>query len=662
MSRKKTSRLGARRKKGASVAEPSPVDAGPQPALLFEVAWEVCAQVGGIYTVLRSKAPAMVRRWGDAYCLVGPYRENSARVELEPQTPTGLIKDGIDALTVGGMRAVFGRWLISGRPQVILIDVESARVRLDETKYLLWKDCGVSSPDGDLEYDDIVAFGSAVTTLLLAVQGAARTRPIIGHFHEWQGGAALPFLKHRQSPLATVFTTHATQVGRNLCAANENIYEYLPQIDAAGAAARAGFAHRHAMEGAAAQAADVFTTVSGITGLEARQFLGREPDVLLPNGLNVARFAAPHEFQVLHRSAKETIHEFVMGHFFPSYTFDLDRTLYVFSAGRYEYRNKGLDVFIEALSELNRRMQADGTTTTVVAFIVTRAAYRALNVDTLNRQAMFNELRDTCAGIKEDMGRRLFHTVATGRLPTIDELLDEYAWVRLKRMMHAWHLGPPPTIVTHDLMDDAHDSVLCHLRHCRLLNLEGDRVKVVFHPEFMSATSPLLGMEYDDFVRGCHCGVFPSYYEPWGYTPMECIASGIPAITSDLSGFGDYVMEHFPEHDANGMYVTRRRDVPFDASVIQVADWLYGLTRMSRRERIALRNRAEAHAEHFDWNIMGRHYATAQRLALERRSLDPDRVPADVGFEQPSEPVVNLTDPPAVRASAKRRSRSKRHP
>ena len=623
----------------------------PDSALLFEVAWEACAQVGGIYTVLRSKAPAMVRRWGDAYCLIGPFREASARIELEPQPASGPIKEALDTLVVSGVRAHFGRWLVSGRPRVVLIDVESACFRIAEIKYHLWKDCGLNSPDGDREYDEIVAFGWVVADFLSALQRCVGERPLLAHFHEWQGAAALPFLRHRQARLATVFTTHATMVGRNLSAADANIYDHLSDIDAGAAAREAGYAHRHALEGAAAQSADVFTTVSGITALEAEQFLGRKPDALLPNGLNVERFAAPHEFQVLHRAAKETIHEFVMGHFFPSYTFDLDRALYIFTAGRYEFRNKGLDVFIEALHELNQRMRADGTTTTVVAFIITRAAYRTLNVETLNRQAMFNELRDTCEAIKDDMGRRLFHTVAAGHLPTIDDLLDEYAAVRLKRIMYAWRSGPPPTIVTHDLIGDAKDPVLCHLRHRGLLNLEGDRVKVVFHPEFISAASPLLGMEYDQFVRGCHCGVFPSYYEPWGYTPLECIVSGIPAITSDLSGFGHYVMENFPDHDAHGMFVARRRGASFDVTVGQVAEWLYALTRMSRRERIALRNQAEAHAEHFDWNNMGRHYAAVHRLALERRYAGKNMVPVDREVE-PDVPSVT-----APRRPAKRRPR-----
>nr|MBP9026974.1 glycosyltransferase [Phycisphaerae bacterium] len=330
---------------------------------------------------------------------------------------------------------------------------------------------------------------------------------------------------------------------------------------------------------------------------------------------------------VLHRQNKEVIHQFVMGHFFPSYHFDLDNTLYMFSSGRYEYRNKGLDIFIDALGELNRRMQAENSPVTVVAFIITRAAYRALNVETLNRQAMFHELRDTCQDIEQTMGRRLFHKVATGRLPGIGDLLDEYALVHLKRMMYAMQRQTLPTIVTHDLVDDTHDPVLQHLRSARLWNRPEDRVKVIFHPEFMSSTSPLLAMDYDQFVRGCHLGVFPSYYEPWGYTPLECVVRGIPAITSDLSGFGQYVMENFPDHDTEGIFVARRRDVSFAATVAQVAGWMHSLTRMSRRERIALRNRVESHAEDFDWSRLEQHYASARRLALQLHYPGPDRVP-----------------------------------
>ena len=625
---------------------------GPAGALLFEISWEVCAQVGGIYTVLRSKAPVMTRRWGDAYCLLGPYREASANIELEPHQPPGALRETMHELAASGVRLHYGRWLVTGRPQVLLVDIGSVRPRMADVKYYFWKDNGISSPEGDWEFDEIVLFGHVVADFLAALQKRTPERAVLAHFHEWQGSAALPRLRHRAVPVATVFTTHATLVGRSLSSANSELYDYLGSIDGGAVATTHGFGHRHALEGAAAASADVFTTVSGITALEAQQFLGRKPDTLLPNGLNVERFAAPHEFQVLHRESKQQIHEFVTGHFFPSYTFDLDRTLYVFTAGRYEYRNKGLDVFIEALYELNRRMKADRSAATVVAFIVTKAPTRSFNVDTLNRQAMLNELRDTCEAIQQDMGRQLFYSIARGRMPTLDELLDEYARVRLKRMLHAWRAGAPPSIVTHDMLDDGNDAVLRHLRSRRLWNLEDDRVKVVFHPEFITTTSPLFGMDYDQFVRGCHLGVFPSYYEPWGYTPMECIVRGIPAITSDLSGFGDYLIKNFPNHDTNGMFVARRRGIAFQATVGQVTEWMYGLTRMSRRDRIALRNKVEGHAEHFDWNNLGRYYVAAHRMALQQHAPGRDLVPFDPEFDFE---IRETPAPPPPRARAARK-------
>ncbi len=593
-------------------------NAGTHPALLFEISWEACCQTGGIYTVLRSKAPATVRTWNDNYWLIGPYHEESAKIEFEPQRPEGVLADAQAELRERGLETHCGRWLITGRPRVILIDLDSTAEHLNEMKYYLWKDLGIGTSPDDAETDGIVLFGYAVADLLQTMHRRLNGFPLLAQFHEWQGGLALPLLKHRQVDFATIFTTHATLVGRSLSAANVDLYDQLEQVDAEAVATEHGILPRFLIERAAAQAADTFTTVSDITAEEAKHFLDRQPDALLPNGLNVERAAAPHEFQNLHQQCKEQIHDFVRGHFFPSYTFDLSRTLYFFTAGRYEYRNKGIDIFIDALCELNRRLKARSEDVTVVAFIITRAPYRGLNVETLNRQAMFNELRHTCEEIKEDMGDTLFDTVASGRLPTTDDLLDEYARVRLKRMMHAWMQGPSPTIVTHDLEADAGDPVLRHLRRRGLLNSADDPVKVIFHPEFITSASPVLGLEYDEFIRGCNLGVFPSYYEPWGYTPLECIVRGIPAITSDLAGFGSYLMDHFPDHDANGMFVARRRHVSLETTVYQVAGWLHTLCRMPLRDRIAMRNRAERHAEHFDWDKLTSYYRAARGLAFEK--------------------------------------------
>jgi glycogen(starch) synthase len=614
---------------------------------LFEVSWEVCAQAGGIYTVLRSKAPAAVRRWGDGYWLLGPHHEAGAKNEFESAPATGVIGEVVDRLRERGIVLHCGRWLVTGRPQVLLFDLHSAAAAFPDRAFHYWKDHGIESPEADWEFHGVVTLGYAVAEFLTTLRDRIGERPMLAHFHEWQAAGALPILARRQARFPTVFTTHATLVGRGLSAANVDLYDHLPDIDAEAVASEHGFAHRFAVEKAAAGRADIFTTVSGITGQESEHFLGRKPDFLLPNGLNIERFAAPYQFQNLHRQSKDLIHEFVMGHFFPSYRFDLDRTLYVFTAGRYEFRNKGIDLFIESLHALNQRLKADGTDVTVVAFIIAPAPYRSLNVTTLNRQAMFGELRATCESISGEVGRRLFRTVAEGRVPTTEDLLDEYAQVRLKRMMFACHQGPMPTIVTHDLVDDANDPVLCHLRHRGLVNNEDDRVKVVFHPEFITSTSPVLGLEYDEFVRGCNIGVFPSYYEPWGYTPMECVVRGIPAVTSDLSGFGAYVMNHLPDHDRSGIYVVRRRGVPFDAGVEQITNVLHRLTRMSRRSRIKLRNAVESHAEHFDWISLTRNYRAARRAAFAKyypklEILPPEPEPPEITRPRVTEPTPTL--------------------
>ena len=628
------------------------IKAGADPAhapLIFEVSWEVCWQAGGIYTVLRSKAPAAVSQWGSGYWLIGPYREAAAKIEFEAHPPHGVMADAVNELRSRGVELHCGRWLVTGRPWVVLVDVASVTRHLAEMKYFLWKDLGIETPAADRETDEIVAFGYATADLLAAVRDRIGERPMLAQFHEWQAAVALSLLKHRRVRFPTLFTTHATLVGRSLSAASVDLYGRLAQVDAEAVAREHGIGHRFHIERTAARTCDVFTTVSEITAQEAEQFFGRRPDALLPNGLNVRRFAAPHEFQNLHQQGKELIHEFVTGHFFPSYTFDLDHTLYVFTAGRYEYRNKGFDVFIEALHELNRRLKSEPNGVTVVAFIIAPARRHGPNVETLNRQAMLNELRDTCESIQEEVGRRLFRTVSTGRLPSTKDLMNEYARMQLTRMMHAWSQESQPTIVTHDLVDDAHDPVLSHLRRRGLLNGPDDPVKVIFHPEFISSTSPILGLEYDDFVRGCNLGVFPSYYEPWGYTPMECIVRGLPAITSDLSGFGAYLMEHLPDHDADGLYVARRRRVSLKTTVYQVAGWLHALTCMPLRKRIELRNRVERHGQAFDWSNMTRYYRAAQRMAFEKYYTDREILP------QETRPV-----PPRTRKSAETKRRARR--
>ncbi len=589
--------------------------------LLLEIAWEVCNQLGGIYTVLRSKVPTMVDRWGSRYCLVGPYNHATAQVEFEASPLTGPIGQAVKSLRDLGIWAHYGRWLVTGRPHVVLIDYLSVFSRLGDVKYRLWADHHIATPDSNELLNNVIAFGEGVRQFLaLLAQTESPRRKIAAHFHEWMAGPAVPMLKHEHWPGSLVFTTHATLLGRYLAMHDNDFYGHLPFYNAAAEADHFAARPEYEIERAAAHAAHVFTTVSDVTAEECKYLLGRTPELILPNGLNIQRFAALHEFQNLHLTFKEKIHQFTIGHFFPSYHFDLDRTVYFFTSGRYEYRNKGMDLTIEALARLNHRLRTTGSRVTVVCFIITRRPVRSMNVTTLQTHAMLNELATAAESVKNQIGDKLFLAAATGKIPDFNTLVDEYWLLRLRRTIHAWKREMPPPIVTHDLIDDQKDEVLNQLRTSQLVNQQHDAVKVIYHPDFISPTNPLFGMEYDQFVRGCHLGVFPSYYEPWGYTPLESIALGVPAITSDLSGFGSYIQQLLPDHEQKGLYVLRRRNTSYWQSADELADRMFRFCQLSRRERINLRNTVEGFSEHFDWHNLAKRYDEAHELALDRIS------------------------------------------
>ena len=230
---------------------------------------------------------------------------------------------------------------------------------------------------------------------------------------------------------------------------------------------------------------------------------------------------------------------------------------------------------------------------------------------------MMQEMQDDCRAISNQIGERLFVSASMGKYPDMDELVDDYWKLRLRRLMHVWKSKSMPSIVTHDLMDDSHDEILNQLRSCQLFNQPGDPVKVVYHPDFVTTNDPLFGMDYDQFVRGCHLGIFPSSYEPWGYAPLECAALGLPSITSDLSGFGTYLAQNIENHDKDGLHVLGRRFNSFDSAATTLTNQLFNFMQMDRRERINQRNRVQIASEHFDWHNLGRYYSQAYQMALK---------------------------------------------
>lgn len=584
---------------------------------VVEVGWEVCQQLGGIYTVLRSKAPSFSARLGKDYCLIGPYNPETATLEFEEGRHSDIFQKASDAVNEAGLKVYSGTWLIPGRPRVLLVDLECVRPKLIDIKYFIWEKQHIQLPQGDELTDQVILFGHLVQSLIESIAKLA-TKPLVAQFHEWMAGTAIPELRRKDVKAGIVFTTHATLLGRYLAQADPKYLDRLPFVDPASESKRFGIEARCALENACAHGAHVFTTLSDLTALECQHLLKRKPDILTPNGIFIERPVALHEFQNLHVQFKDKINQFITGHFFPSYTFDLDRTLYFFSAGRYEYRNKGFDLLLDSLARLNHRMKGEGTDKTIVAFIITRRPYHTINPGVLANFALMEELRRTCLAIQAQVGERLFQTAAAGQRADLNNLVDDYWWLRLRRTTHAWKSKKLPPIVTHNLVDDAGDDVLKQLRYLGLFNAKEDPVKVIYHPDFVTETNPLFGMDYEQFTRGCHLGVFPSTYEPWGYTPLECVVRGIPAVTSDLAGFGSYVAKNTPDHQKNGLTVIERRHRDFDMSSRDLTDRLFDFVKLERRERIVLRNRVEALSDQFDWNTLCEHYFEAYGMLKER--------------------------------------------
>lgn len=606
-----------------------PTAAGPGAPMLLEVSWEVCNQLGGIFQVLRSKAPRMVEAWGDRYCCIGPWNPQAAALEFEETPLHGHIGQAVASLRAEGLNVRHGRWMISGRPRALLIEHWQGTERLDAAKFRIWNDHRIPSPAGDALLDGVISFGDAVRRVVERVVSAAGDEHrVVAHMHEYMGAMAMPMLRHSRVPVALVFTTHATLLGRYMASNEEDFYERLGwgTINDEHESEKYRVRTQHLMERACAHSAHVLTTVSSITGEECSGLLGRACDVVLPNGLDIQRYNVGHEFQGLHAKYKEKIHRFVMGHFFPSYSFDLSSTLYFFTSGRYEPRNKGFDLSLEAMARLNAELRAANLGITVVFFIITKRATQSLHPWALQQRGVLNEFNWVCDQIMSHVGEKLFKQGATGARVDLDKSVDEYWVLRYRRVQQALKVDRLPLVTTH--MIEGGDPVLDQVRSLGLINRAEDPVKVVYHPDFINATNPLWGMDYEQFVRGCHAGVFPSAYEPWGYTPLECLAMGVPAVSSDLAGFGAYTLEMNQAHARPGMWVVRRRGRGYHDAAAELTRYLMDYCRLDRRGRIGLRNQVEAQAWAYDWSVLGTAYDRAHEMALERAFGSSARVGA----------------------------------
>lgn len=278
----------------------------------------------------------------------------------------------------------------------------------------------------------------------------------------------------------------------------------------------------------------------------------------------------------------------------------------------------------------------------------------SFTVETLKGHAVLKQLNDTVSEIQDRIGKRIFEMAARGTEPNVEDLLSEQEKIMLRRRIFALKRHTLPPVVTHNMVDDGADPVLNQIRRLQLFNYPSDRVKVIFHPEFLNSNNPVLSLDYEEFVRGCHLGVFPSYYEPWGYTPAECTVMGVPSITTNLSGFGCFMEDNIEDPQDYGIYIVDRRMKSVEESVEQLTDCMMDFCSKSRRQRINQRNRTERLSDLLDWKRMGIEYMKARQLALRR--IYPDAFDDD--FEDDSTHVPKIPKPVSAPGSPKPKNES----
>lgn len=578
--------------------------------------------------MIRSKVPVMKEQWGDRYTLLGPYVHANVSTDFEEVEPDdSLVGIAVARMQEQGHAVHYGSWLVSGRPKTVLFELGGAFHELGNIKYFYNENHHIDFSRHDPLMDQVLAFGYMVRHFLseLARVCMERDHKVLAHFHEWMSGTAIPDLRRENIPVRIIFTTHATLLGRYLAMNDPMFYEHLPFLNWEDEADHFNINAVARVERACAHGAHVFTTVSDVTGKECIHLLGRAPDHILPNGLNIERFSVIHEVQNIHQQYKTMIQQFVMGHFFQSYSFDLDKTLFFFTSGRFEYRNKGYDLTLEALARLNWKMKEANMEETVVMFIVTKQPIHSISPNVLNSRAVMGQIDRNIDAILEQVKERLFTYAATNdedhRLPSLNEFVDDYWRLRYRRTIQSWKSDQLPSVVTHNMVNDSEDAVLNFLRHSDLVNKRDDKVKFVYHPDFINESNPLFNMDYGDFVRGCHMGIFPSYYEPWGYTPVECLARGVATVTSDLAGFGNYAKNLEIADEEHGLYLLERSDKDFHTAAEELANILLRYVNTTRKERIAMRNRSEDLSECFDWKNLYTEYEKVYSMALDELTI-----------------------------------------
>lgn len=538
--------------------------------LLFETSWEVCNKVGGIYTVLSTKAKTLQKLYKDKVIFIGPdiwTAKNPSPFFIE--NDTDLAAWHKNAELPDGITVRIGRWDIPGRPIAVLVKFDTMYARNNELYAKMWELYGVDSLNAYGDYGEACAFSHAAAIVIASIANyiGASDKNVIAHFDEWTTGMGLLLTKYYLPQAATVFTTHATSIGRSICGNNKPLYDYLPGYNGDQMAQELNMQAKHSLEKHAAHAADCFTTVSDITAAECRQLLEIEPGVVTPNGFETNFVPAKTKFASARKKARKCMLEVASS--LTGIEFN-DETFIVTSSGRCEYRNKGLDVFLDSLSQIRNNIP---THRRMLAFIMVPAWVHSAR-------------------------------------PDLQEALSRNCHTRLS-----------DPVMTHYLNEPWTDPVLNRIHGLGFDNLPENNLIVIYVPCYLNGTDGIFNMSYYDLLIGMDATVFPSYYEPWGYTPLESTAFGVPTITTSLSGFGRWILSSSESgFEKSGVVVIPRSDSDYLQVIEKIASCLKQLIDATAIQKDTISTAARHTAAAAEWNHFIKFYLECYQKALFKRN------------------------------------------
>ena len=542
------------------------IDANVEFDLLFETSWEVCNKVGGIYTVLSTKAKTLQQKHKDSTIFIGPdvwTESNPSPFFVEQKTL--LAKWRRQLQLPQGIKVRVGRWLTPGKPIAVLVSFDGMYAVKNDLYARMWQLYGVDSLHAYGDYDEACAFSHAAALViadLARFHGIGSGKRMIAHFNEWTTGMGLLLIRDIMPQMATVFTTHATSIGRSICGNGKPLYDYLPAYNGDQMAEELNMQSKHSLEKAAAIYADCFTTVSDVTARECEQLLGRRPDVVTPNGFEEDFVPAKNKFVQARATARRRMFDVASALTGDTYN---DDTFIIVTSGRCEYRNKGIDLFLDSMSRLGDLDPERN----ILAFVMVPAWVKDPRAD-------------------------LAHALAFGeKKPLADP------------------------VITHTLNNPGDDPIISRIHSIGFTNNADSRLTLIYVPCYLNGDDGIFNLTYYQILPGVDATVFPSYYEPWGYTPLESIAFGVPTVTTTLSGFGQWILSEFPNNfKACGVKVEPRGDFNYDQVKEAIAIDLKSLVDASATETGQIRHAAGATADAASWQSFIAYYITAFDIAL----------------------------------------------